>query len=84
MSPSLEVLLSHYRHALAAVVLRVAPREAPPCPQGEELLWAEAGEADGWLPADGAMAVRRLATRVRFYERRARTALTPHPSPFTR
>lgn len=74
MSPSLDLLLTHYRRELADLVLRVSPEEAPACPPGEELLWAEAGEMAGWLPPDQAMAVRRLATRVRFYERRARTA----------
>ena len=74
MSPSLDLLLTHYRHELAELVLRVAPGEAPACPRGEELLWAEAGEVEGWLAPDRAMEVRRLATRVRFYEGRARSA----------
>ena len=73
MSPSLDLLLTHYRHELAGMVERVASPAAPACPSGEESLWAEAGEADGWLPADRAMEVRRLAARVRFYERRALT-----------
>ena len=30
MSPSLDLLLTHYRHELAELVLRVAPGEAPP------------------------------------------------------
>lgn len=71
MSPSLSLLLSHYRSALAEAVTGVRPPEAPTCPRGEELLWAEAGEVEGWLPLDRAMEVRRLAQRVRFYERRA-------------
>ena len=73
MSPSLDLLLTHYRHELAEIIERVAPPEAPTCPSGEASLWAEAGEADGWLPPGQAMEVRRLAARVRFYERRAQT-----------
>jgi len=73
MSPSLSLLLSHYRLALAEAVVEVRPPEAPTCPRGEELLWAEAGEVEGWLPLDRAMEVRRLAQRVRFYELRAAT-----------
>lgn len=71
MSPSLSFLLSHYRLALAEAIRGMRPLEAHPCPRGEELLWAEAGEAEGWLTLDRAMEVRRLAQRVRFYERRA-------------
>lgn len=71
MSPSLDLLLSHYRQELAEIVRRVGPAGSTPCPQGEELLWAEAGEGEGWLSAEGAMQVRRLATRVRYYEGRA-------------
>lgn len=71
MSPSLHLLLTHYRHELAVTVDRFTGATGVPCPQGEELLWAEAGEAGGWLPQEGAMEVRRLASRVRFYERRA-------------
>jgi hypothetical protein len=74
MSPSLDLLLTHYRHELASLVVAVAPGEAPPCPPGEELLWAEAGEEGGWLAPARAMEVRRLAGRVRFYEGRARSA----------
>jgi hypothetical protein len=74
MSPSLDLLLTHYRHELADLLLEVTPAEAPACPEGEELLWAEAGETAGWLPADRAMRVRRTAQRVRFYEGRARSA----------
>jgi hypothetical protein len=73
MSPSLDLLLTHYRHELAALLQQVTPGAAPICPQGEELLWADAGEAEGWLPADQAMQVRRVAQRVRFYEGRARS-----------
>ena len=72
MSPSLDLLLAHYRHELAELLRRVAPADAPACPPGEELLWAEAGEAGGWLAPDQAMEVRRLASRFRFYEERAR------------
>ena len=72
MSPSLEVLLSHYRQELAALVERAHPAQAPACPPGEELLWAEAGEAEGWLSPVEAMEIRRAAVRARFYERRAR------------
>ena len=72
MSPSLEVLLSHYRQELAALIERAPPALAPACPRGEELLWAEAGEAEGWLTPVEAMEIRRLAVRARFYERRAR------------
>lgn len=71
MSPSLSFLLAHYRLALAEAVTGVRPPEAPTCPRGEELLWAEAGESAGWLAPERAMEVRRLAQRVRFYERRA-------------
>jgi hypothetical protein len=71
MSPSLDLLLTHYRHELADLLLQVTPVEAPACPDGEELLWAEAGETAGWLPADRAMQVRRIAARLRFYEQRA-------------
>lgn len=71
MSPSLSFLLDHYRRILADLVDRTRPAEAPLCPEGEELLWAEAGEASGWLAPDRAMEVRRLAQRVRFYESRA-------------
>ena len=71
MSPSLSLLLDHYRRSLSELVGHTRPPEAPPCPVGEELLWAEAGEGEGWLSADRAMEVRRLAHRVRFYERRA-------------
>jgi hypothetical protein len=71
MSPSLDLLLSHYRHELAELVQRVTPGEAPACPRGEELLWAEAGEVAGWLPLERAMEVRRVASRLRFYEQRA-------------
>lgn len=71
MSPSLDLLLTHYRHELAELVLRVAPGETLGCPPGEELLWAEVGEETGWLAPDHAMEVRRLAGRVRFYEARA-------------
>lgn len=71
MSPSLDLLLTHYRHELAELVLRVTPEEAPACPEGEELLWAEAGEMAGWLPLERAMEVRRIASRLRFYEQRA-------------
>lgn len=70
MSPSVDLLLTHYREELRGV-LHAVPSDAPACPPGEELLWAEAGEAAGWLPPDHAMAVRRLAQRVRFYEQRA-------------
>ncbi len=73
MSPSLEVLLSHYRHELAALIGRAHPALAPACPPGEELLWAEAGEAEGWLPPEQAMEIRRVPVRPRFYERRAQT-----------
>jgi hypothetical protein len=72
MSPSLEVLLSHYRHELAAMIGRAGQALAPACPPGEELLWAEIGETDGWLTPEAAMEIRRLAVRARFYERRAR------------
>lgn len=71
MSPSLDLLLTHYRHELAELVRRVTPETAPRCPVGEELLWAEAGEVAGWLPLECAMEVRRLAARLRFYEQRA-------------
>jgi hypothetical protein len=71
MSPSLDLLLTHYRHELAELLLRVSPEEAPVCPAGEELLWAEAGEVEGWLPLERAMEVRRVAARLRFYEQRA-------------
>lgn len=71
MSPSLSLLLDHYRRSLAELVDRTRPPTAPPCPAGEELLWAEAGEAGGWLAPDRAMEVRRLSQRVRFYESRA-------------
>jgi hypothetical protein len=74
MSPSLDLLLTHYRHELADLLLQVTPEEAPACPDGEALLWAEAGETEGWLTADRAMQVRRVAQRVRFYEGRARSA----------
>ena len=73
MSPSLEVLLSHYRQELAALIERAHPALAPACPPGEELLWAEAGEAEGWLSPVEAMEIRRVAVRTRFYERRAQT-----------
>ena len=73
MSPSLEVLLSHYRQELAALVERAHPALTPACPPGEELLWAEAGEAEGWLSPVEAMEIRRVAVRTRFYERRAQT-----------
>ena len=71
MSPSLEVLLSHYRQELAALIERAHPALAPACPPGEELLWAEAGEGEGWLSPEAAMEIRRVAVRARFYERRA-------------
>lgn len=71
MSPSLEVLLSHYRQELAALVTRIADPAAPSCPPGGELGWAEAGEVGGWLTVEQAMELRRLAVRARFYERRA-------------
>ena len=70
MSPSLDVLLPYYRRELDEAVTRLATPGAPPCPPGEALLWAEAGEAEGWLPPEGAMELRRLAARVRFYEGR--------------
>lgn len=72
MSPSLDFLLTHYRQELADLVRRVGTAGHAPCPEGEELLWAEAGEGAGWLSAEGAMQVRRLAVRVRYYEGRAR------------
>ena len=72
MSPSLELLLTHYRRELADLMAALHPEAALPCPPGEELLWAEAGEAGGWLRPDRAMELRRLATRVRYYERRSR------------
>ena len=71
MSPSLDVLLPHYRRELDEAIVRVTPVGAPPCPQGEALLWAEAGEAEGWLTAEQSMEIRRLAGRLRFYESRA-------------
>ena len=71
MSPSLTLLLDHYRQNLADLVDGIRPAGAPPCPPGEEFLWAEAGEAAGWLACDRAMEIRRLAQRVRFYESRA-------------
>lgn len=71
MSPSLDVLLPHYRRELDETIARFAPPGAPPCPEGEALLWAEAGEAEGWLRPDQAMEIRRLAGRLRFYELRA-------------
>ena len=74
MSPSLSLLLDHYRRSLSELVGHARPAQAPPCPTGEELLWAEVGEGEGWLPPDRAMEVRRLAQRVRFYERRAASA----------
>lgn len=74
MSPSLDVLLPHYRRELDDAIVRVTPAGAPPCPAGEELLWAEAGEAAGWLTPIDAMEIRRLAVRTRFYEQRARPA----------
>jgi len=70
MSPSLDILLPHYRRELDEALVRLAPAGAPPCPPGEALLWAEAGEADGWLRAEAAMEIRRLAGRLRFYESR--------------
>lgn len=73
MSPSLEVLLSHYRQELAALMERAHPALAPACPPGEELLWAEAGEVAGWLSPEEAMEIRRVAVRTRFYERRAQS-----------
>ncbi|HET7042109.1 MAG TPA: hypothetical protein VFI13_08810 [Gemmatimonadales bacterium] len=71
MSPSLSLLLHHYRHILAEAVDKTPTPGAPSCPPGEELRWAERGEGEGWLTREGAMAVRRLARRVRFYEQRA-------------
>jgi len=71
MSPSLDVLLPHYRRELDEAISRIAPAEAPPCPPGEAHLWAETGEAEGWLSAAQAMEIRRLAGRLRFYESRA-------------
>lgn len=71
MSPSLDLLLSHYRQELAEVVRRIGPDASTPCPEGEELLWADVGEGEGWLSVEGAMQVRRLAVRVRYYEGRA-------------
>ena len=56
MSPSLDILLPHYRRELDEAVARLARGAAPPCPPGEALLWAEAGEAAGWLRAEEAMA----------------------------
>ena len=73
MSPSLSFLLTHYRQALADSVTRLHGRGLPPCPAGEESLWAEAGEGAGWLSAEEGMEIRRLAFRVRFYEQRARS-----------
>lgn len=78
MSPSLTLLLEHYRQNLAELVDGIRPPDAPPCPPGEEFLWAEAGEGAGWLTPDRAMEVRRLAQRVRFYEARA-SVPAPHP-----
>ena len=72
MSPSLDVLLPHYRRELDEAVTRLSSPETPPCPPGEALLWAEAGEAAGWLAPDQAMELRRLAARLRFYEGRVR------------
>ncbi|HEX7918554.1 MAG TPA: hypothetical protein VF454_04075 [Gemmatimonadales bacterium] len=77
MSPSLEVLLSHYRQELAALIERAHPAVAPACPPGEELLWAEAGEVAGWLSPEEAMEIRRVAVRTRFYERRAQVERIP-------
>ena len=71
MSPSLDVLLPHYRRELDEAIGRVTPIGAPPCPSGEALLWAEAGEAAGWLTPVESMEIRRLAGRLRFYESRA-------------
>jgi hypothetical protein len=71
MSPSLDLLLSYYRRELAGVVQTAVEPGTPPCPPGEELLWAEAGEVGGWLPLERAMEIRRLAGRVRYYEGRA-------------
>jgi hypothetical protein len=73
MSPSLDVLLPYYRQELDDAVARLASATTPPCPPGEALLWAEAGEAEGWLTPEAAMELRRLVTRVRFYEGRAGT-----------
>jgi hypothetical protein len=70
MSPSVDLLLTHYREELRGV-LHAVPPDVPSCPPGEELLWAETGEAAGWLSPDRAMTVRRLAQRVRFYAQRA-------------
>jgi hypothetical protein len=81
MSPSLDVLLPHYRRELDEAIVRLAPAGAPSCPPGEALLWAEAGEADGWLTSEQAMELRRLAGRLRFYESRALS--TQHPAPST-
>jgi hypothetical protein len=74
MSPSLDVLLPHYRRELDEAVARLSAAGTPPCPPGEVLLWAEAGEASGWLPPDQAMELRRLVARLRFYEGRVRSA----------
>lgn len=72
MSPSLDVLLPHYRRELDEVVTRLSAAGIPPCLPGEETLWAEAGEGSGWLTAEQAMELRRLAARVRFYEGRVK------------
>lgn len=70
MSPSLDILLPHYRRELDEAVTRLSAPGGPSCPPGEEVLWAEAGEVAGWLTPDQAMELRRLAARVRFYESR--------------
>ena len=72
MSPSLDLLLSYYRRELAEVVQAAGGAATPPCPPGEEMRWAEAGEMSGRLPRERAMEIRRLAGRLRFYEDRAR------------
>ncbi|HEU4570775.1 MAG TPA: hypothetical protein VFS07_09395 [Gemmatimonadales bacterium] len=71
MSPTLVTLIEFYRHAVEAAVAVAAPPGAPPCPPGQAILWADAGELEGWLSEGQATEIRRLAARLRFYEERA-------------
>ncbi|MFI5234997.1 MAG: hypothetical protein ACHQXA_04745 [Gemmatimonadales bacterium] len=71
MSPAAEILLPHYRVALAEAVRHHEFRGCPLCESQAPDAWARLGETAGWLDTGEAIRIRRLADKVRFYEERS-------------
>ena len=63
-------LLPHYRQALTEALANCVRPGSLPFANGDPESWATDAETAGWLDPADAIQIRRLARKVRFYERR--------------